>query len=790
MKNVLGFWRVVLVITLILILNFNLFTQVSDKVINIEAGQPVEKKPITLTADLSPNFIFDKIEFAYRTFGESEFKRLEMTVANNKASITIPAEKVVAPYVEYYLLLYVKDAPETETFPIENAVNHPLKLVINPAEIPTYDIVWFSPESDRSSTPEDLLIAFSIPGTDTIIDITATKIYLNDNDITNYAVRSEDMFVVQPENIIPPPTEGAHRLRVEIFGSDGKRLNFISREFSVKQIGQYGFDVTELKYRGSVQIETRNENIGGTKNTYNTGSMNASTNYGDYKAFGNMYITSEEKSDRQPQNRYFIGGESPWFKIGYGDSYPIFPSLIMGGKRIRGLTSNLFLGFFNVDFALGEVAKKVNTLYTEIPFDSVGEYPDKTYIQPEPGIWATVDKAGTFKRSLLAVRPSFGSGESFQLGLSFLKSQDDKNSIKYGLMPQENLVLGSDLLLAFDKRRIELTGQTAFSVTNKDISDGNISDEDLRLLTATQDIDTALIKKMRDIFSNLITVNQHLVPLSVENLPTLSYEAALHLNYFDNQFRFAFLRRGTSFESFGQSYLRTDVSGFNVTDRFRILSNRLFFSLGFEQLSDNLSNLKQASTKFSTLSTTASYYPQQDLPNVSLGYVYASATNNLHRDSSQAADDNTNRFFIQSGYNFEFLERQNVVLNINVSNRDDRTSRDWDTKNFSLSLGLNTYYSFPLQTSFIISFNNSSTKGAKWNYTNLAFTGYYKMLDNRLVFNAGIRSTFGDFKRGVFDLGAQYTIIRNLNIRGQVNLFTYESSKNESVWSLMLRYDI
>jgi hypothetical protein len=787
MKNVLGFGHLILVFTLTLILNFNLSAQVSDKVINIQTDRPVEKKPITLTADLSPNFIFDKIEFAYRTFGESEYKRLEMTIANNKASITIAAEKVAAPYLEYYLLLYIKDAAEPETFPIENPIDHPIKLVINPAEIPTYDIVWISPESDQSSTPEDFLIAFSIPGTDTTIDITATKIYLNDNDITNYAVRSEDMFVVQPENIIPPPTEGTHRLRVDIFSSDGKRLNFISKELSVKQIGQYGFDVTELKYRGSVQIETRNENIGETKNTYNTGSMNASTNYGNYKAFGNMYITSEEKSNRQPQNRYFIGGESPWFKIGFGDSYPIFPNLIMSGKRIRGLTSNLSLGFFNIDFAYGETVRKIQSNVTFIDSTQFGLDSSKTYFQPDSNSWAILNQNGIFKRTITVIRPSFGSGESYQLGFSFLNSKDDKNSIQYGLMPQENLVLGSDLLLAFDKRRIELTGQAAFSVTNKDITKGNISNEDIDSLFKD---DSEQVHKIRDIFSKIITVNENIVPLDLKDLSTLSYEGALSLNYFDNSFKFSYLRRGTSFESFGQSYLRTDVSGFNITDRFRLLNNRLYFSLGFEQLSDNLSNLKQASTKFSTLSTTVSYFPQQNLPNFSLGYVYASANNKLHRDSSEATDDNTNRFFIQTGYNFDFLERQNVVLSINTSNRDDKTRRDWDTKNFSLSLGLNTYYSFPLQTLFSLSYNNSSTRGAEWSYTNLAFTGYYKMLDNRLMLNAGIRSTFGDFKRGVFDLGAQYTIIQNLNVRGQVNLFTYESAKNESVWSLMLRYDI
>lgn len=787
MKNISCVQRLVLIISLTLVLNCILFTQVSDKVVNIQTDQLVEKKPVTLTVDLSPNFIFDKIEFAYRTFGESEFKRLEMIIANNRSSITIPADKVIPPYLEYYLLLYIKDADQAETFPIENPVDHPVKLVINPAEVPSYDIVWISPESDQPSTPEDFLIAFSIPGTDTTIDITATKIYLDNNDITGYAVRSEDLFVIQPENIIPPPTEGTHRLQVEIFGTDGKRLNLISREFSVKQIGKYGFDVTELKYRGSVQFETRNENIGGKNNTYNTGAVNASANYGNIKAGGNMYITSEEKDDRQPQNRYFIGAESPWLKIGYGDSYPTFPNLIMNGKRIRGLTSNLSLGFFNIDFAYGETIRKIQSKVTFIDSTQVGLDSSKTYFQPDSNSWAILNQNGIFTRTITVIRPSFGSGESYQLGFSFLKSKDDKKSIQYGLMPQENLVLGSDLLLAFDRRRIELTAQAAFSVTNKDISRGNISDEDIDSLFKD---DSEQVRKIRDIFSRIMTVNENIVPLNLKDLSTLSYEGALSLNYFDNSFKFSYIRRGAGYESFGQSYIRPDVAGFNVTDRFKLLGNRLFLSLGYEKLSDNTANLKPATTKFSTFSTTASYFPEKKYPNITLGYINASALNNLSRDRSDATDDFTNRFFIQTGYNFEFLERQNVVLSINTSNRDDRTSRNWDTKNFSLSLGLNTYYTFPLQTSFNLSFNNSSTRGAKWNYTNLAFTGYYKMLDNRLTLNAGIRSTFGDFKREVLDFGAQYTIIQNLNIRGQVNLFTYESAKNESVWGIMLRYDI
>ena len=500
-----------------------------------------------------------------------------------------------------------------------------------------------------------------------------------------------------------------------------------------------------------------------------------------------MYLTSEEKNDRQPQNRFFIGAVSPWLKIGYGDSYPMYPSLIMSGKRIRGFTSSLTLGFFNIDFAYGETIRKIQSNVTIIDSTQMGLDASKTYFKPDSNTYAIMNRRGDFTRNLMFIRPSFGSGESYQLGFSVLKSKDDKNSIKYGLEPKENLVIGSDLLLAFDQRRIELTAQTGFSVTNNDISKGNIKDEEIDVLFPDN---KDQVRKVRDIFSKVITVNENVVPLNLKGLPTLSYEGALNLNYFDNLFRFGYMRRGKGYESFGQSYLRTNVSGFNLTDRFRILNNKLFLSLGFEKLSDNVGNMESFTTKFTTISTTASYYPQQDLPNVTLGYVYASAINNLFPDSASATDDNTNRLFLQTSYNFVYLEKQNIALGISTSNRNDRTVRDWDTKNFSLSLGLNTYFSFPLQTSLNISFNNSSTRGSKLNYTNLAMTGYYKLLNDRMYVNAGMRSTFGDIKRNVFDIGLQYTLIRNLSLLGQVSMYSYKSTSSESVWSLMLRYDI
>lgn len=357
-------------------------------------------------------------------------------------------------------------------------------------------------------------------------------------------------------------------------------------------------------------------------------------------------------------------------------------------------------------------------------------------------------------------------------------------------MPQENLVVGSDLFFAFDERRIEFNAQAAFSATNKDISKGTIKDEDIdSLFKSLTEKERDMIRQVKDVLSNFMTINEHIVPLAINNLTTLAYEGSLNLNYLNNSLKFTYLRRGSAYESFGQTYLRNDVQGFNITDRFRTLKNSLLFSFGFEKLSDNTDNSKPTTTSYTTLSGMVSYYPVIDFPNISTGYSYSSAKNNIV-DTVYRTDDFTDRVFVQWGFNFFYLARQNVSLSLSTSNRDDQTKHDIDSKNKSFAFGLNTTYSIPLQSSFNISYNNSLIMKREINYTTISFTVFYKMFENRLQLNTGIRPTFGDIERGVFDIGAQYLLAANFNLLGQLSIYTNKQTKPESVFSLTLRYDI
>ncbi|MDI6803990.1 MAG: hypothetical protein QME58_09120 [Bacteroidota bacterium] len=759
--------------------------QVSDKILSITAPPVSENESIKISAVISPAFVYDKIEVAYRSFGESEFKRIEMQITGNNAVAVIPNSATDTPYFEYFLFIHIPGTDQPETYPVENPTLHPLKLLITPVESHQNIIDWISPATDEAVTPDDLLIAFSVN------NVSALKIFIDDKDFSEYLIKTEDLYIAKLENLPIELNEGKHNIRVELFDSNGKNIYSENRLFSIVLYKESIIKLSSLRYKASLQLESRNENINQKSNAYNRGSINATSDYGILKINGNLYATNEEKADRQPQNRYFIGAEIPWLRAGYGDNYPTFPNLIMNGKRIRGLSTNLTLGFFNFDFVYGDVARKISTKYNVLasPPDSTSD-PNKTYFRLDDGRFAELIKRGEFDRNLFILRPSFGKGNNFLFGLSFLKSKDDMGSIKQGLMPQENLVVGSDLFFAFDQRRIEFNAQVAFSATNKDISKGTIKDEDIdSLLKSLTEEQRDMIRQAKDVLSNFITINEHIVPLALNNLTTLAYEGSLNLNYLNNSLKFTYLRRGSAYESFGQTYLRNDVQGFNITDRFRTLKNSLLFSFGFEKLSDNTDNSKPTTTRYSTLSGMVSFYPVIDFPNLSTGYTYSSAKNNFV-NSIYWTDDFTHRIFVQLGYNFFYLARQNVSMSISTSNRNDQTSRDIDSKNKSLTFGLNTTYSIPLLSSFNISYNNSLILKNEINYTTISFTLFYKMFENRLQLNTSIRPTFGDIQRGAFDIGAQYLLVTNFNVIGQLSIFSNKHTKPESVFSLTLRYDI
>src|SRR5205809_545521 len=83
-----------------------LLAQVSDKISRVTVGRYQQGQPLSIQAELADVAAIDHIEMAYRPFGQTEYKQVEMALTGNVASASIPPGQLAAPFLEYYLSLY------------------------------------------------------------------------------------------------------------------------------------------------------------------------------------------------------------------------------------------------------------------------------------------------------------------------------------------------------------------------------------------------------------------------------------------------------------------------------------------------------------------------------------------------------------------------------------------------------------------------------------------------------------------------------------------------------------
>ena len=363
--------------------------------------------------------------------------------------------------------------------------------------------------------------------------------------------------------------------------------------------------------------------------------------------------------------------------------------------------------------------------------------------------------------------------------------------------PEENLVLGTDFMLAYDSQNIMFTSQAAVSLNNKDISSGTLTDKQIDEIFGSNSnfsIDPSDVKRVRDLIGNFITVNQYLGSWNPQEFASLAAEAALTLNYFNNNVKASYIYRGNDFQSFGQSFLRTDVKGINLVDRIRMIDNKLFLSIGYEELKDNLQKTKVATTTFQTINASISLFPRADFPNITLGYTRNANNNGLSLSDplkkTYVVDDITNRIMLQLSYDINALVKHSSSLSFSTSSKDDNGMMNIDAKFSMGSLNVTSYWTSQLTSLFGIVVNNSELFGKTSSYVTLSFGGKYKLLENKLQLSATLSPSFGDFKRQTLEFIADYNVLANLNLMFQARVFRIPGASTNSIIGLVTRLTI
>jgi len=785
----------------------NIIAQISNVVSEVKIGNAKENEALTLEVRFQQSSSVTKAVIGYRSFGQNEYTQSEMNLQGTSAFFTIPAAEVVPPFIEYYIHFTLTSGVE-ETYPLEFVTSkNPLQITVQGVSGKDKEVIIMSPERNEKILSEEFFISISLLRASNIVNKSATKIYLDNKNITDLALFADDIIIISPENFQIQLKDGLHLVNIELYDTSGALYHSVSSQFIIVNPSYALLGQSAINYNVDLRAESRNENIQSVGTWYNNVNLNVQADYKGVNLLGNIYATSEEKKYLQPNNRYMLSLSTDFGAVTVGDHYPKYPSLVLNGKRLRGFSGEINLGFFNIQTSFGEIDRNIEGKVIQYK-DTLGS----NIIEVDPvknfgNKYAEVE-LGTFKRSLLAIRPSFGRGENFQFGLSFLHAKDETNSIEYGIAPKENLVVGADLMFGFDNQNILFTSQAAFSALNKDISQGSLSDAKIDSVFGPDglNVDPAMIKKVRDALNGIFTVNQNITPLNPKEFPTLAAEAALSFNYFNNYLKGSYIYRGEQYQSFGQSFVRTDVAGFNVLDRLRLFENKFFISAGFENLQDNLQKTKKTTTTYRTLSSSVSYYPRTNLPSIILGYTRLENTNGLSADSMayftdpvsglrpstylSAIKDYTNRISAQLSYNFEWYYRHSVSLSFVNSKRNDQSFANNDITNSSVTVSSGTRWLDNLSSSLNVSINNSKIDTTSFNYISLSLGANYSMMQDKLLLRGSINPSFGDYKRTSLDASALYYIMANLTVQFQVRYLNYDYTSSQLDQITQLPYSV
>lgn len=776
--------------------NIALNAQVSDKVSNVQLGEAKEGQALDFRLELQQGASMSRVTLLYKTFGQTEYKEKEMLVSGSVGTVQIPAAEVSLPYIEYYFRLESRNG-NVETYPLGLPTSGAaLQIAVSAVSPKDKEVIILSPSKGELVTLSDLFISISLMKASDNINPIATKLYLDDIDVTPMAMFAGELIILYPENFPGTISTGAHKLRVDLYDNLGEQYHTLSSDFQVVTTQYADAVASTFKYTGSIEGESRNEQFNDDSEWYNNLTMNFNSTYSgwDIDAYG--YVTSEEKNYLQPQNRFSASVNSDWLELKVGDSYPQMPELIMDGKRIRGVSGALKFGFFNIEAAYGSTRRGLEGNFIEaIPSNSntlesgIIAVDSLKYGQP----YARVE-LGTYSRNLFALRPSFGARENFQLGFSYLHGKADIESIELGANPKENVVLGTDLFVGLDDQRITFTGEIAASLMNEDISVGEFTDAQIDSVFGSDsyfDADPEMIKDIKNYLGNFITVNQYLGPLNPQEFASMAAEAAINLNYFNNNVRASYIYRGNEFNSFGQSYLRTDVKGINITDRIRMFDNKVFLSVGYEKLEDNLQETKVATTKYETINTSISIFPRANFPNITLGFTHYNNNNGLSiidpDVQNYAIDDATNKFTASLSYDIEVGVKHSTSLSFLTSTREDNSLLNTDASFLSTSLSVSSYWNTDFTSYFSAVIYNSEIAGLEYNYSSISIGAKYRLLEDKLLLNANISPSFGDFERQAFDFTGEYFIYENFSLMFQARLYRIPDQSTNSIFGLMTR---
>lgn len=771
----------------------------------------------------------------YKNEGDLGYSQKEIGYQNGLFTAIVAPEDLLGSSFEYYFQLSLRNQDQDifypENLPSENPIQVNIVEGVEEEELPKaegIDYSVLSPRPGNGLAQNDVFIAVALFYDINEVEQGEFQLLLNGLDVTAFADTSDYFISYVPKGL----RQGSYTVQLNYITS-GETYQVVSWEFKVvdPRKASYKGLTPRLIPTGRVELTARNQTISGDLNNAYTGRSYLNGSYGLFKYSANGFITSQESARLQPQNRFGLKlSLGKWWNFEAGHVYPNMSKFTISGRRMYGINTSLHVlwDVINVRFIYGELSRKVTNLYSSIEVDTViaGGIPqDTTYTlgYEETG-------RGTFARKIIGGRIGLGDPKKFQLGIQAMKVEDDTTSlfnvIDYtdlqaapqflsGLTfedqiklqenpdllrvqggsprPKGNFVAGIDLGFRLAKNKIRFKTETVASALNNDIYGGPLDS-----LRAADIGFEGLEQSDLDILTSLaqfIIVNENMsvIPIRVKGFGTDSSEAEaffptgilgsdteLSVVYPKNTLSIQYRWVGPEFVSLANSTIRKDIAGFTISDRFRLLQNQLYVTLGLEALNDNVTNSKEATTNTLSYRSNVSWYPiKSNLPKVSVGFRYRTRENGVERFNSEVpvgletsavqnlriveGENGTDTLTTtvprnNSTLNLSFSVTQQVrladmvhdaTLNISSLNTKDDVFAFGDAKNASVSLNIGTRFeTIPLRTQFGMTFNKTQSGNGQLDIDifGMYAGGSYFMLDGKLTLTSRLAFTNNNSK--------------------------------------------
>ncbi len=599
---------------------------------------------------------------------------------------------------------------------------------------PQAPILILSPEPMSTVAANEATIAASFdPGMN--IAPASVRIALNGRELTARAEISAFLISLNPGALKP----GEYRVSIRANNAAGKRVAPANWQFKVSGEAAAGEEETQQQRAvasGVAYVDLQHEKFNGTSFDNNVLGGNLSGQNGKLSYDASVYLTSLEDGNFQPRHRFVLSAGLPWLNVTLGDATPYLNELVLWGRRVRGVQAGLKTGIINLDFVTGQTVRDVT-----------------------PVVVGGVLQTGTFGQSLWALRPSFG-GKNFQIGLMLMKAQDDTNSIKVntaGVTPRGNLVAGADLSMSFSRNRVQIKAAVAHALVANNISLPILGKDTIdSLYNVDLPFDPANLQ-------NLIIINESLAPLDPRGGTGLAYQAGAQLNLFNHFLNFGIKQIGSQYVSFGHTFLRKDIRGFYINDNFRMLRNRLFFTLGFERYRDHFDTIdSNPSTALNTVQLGFAINWSPNWPSLNFNFRNHARNNDIIDTTMVGAtvldrreDNRTRDFSVLLNQDFRALNLMHTVsLGVTSSSRVDRFANQRvnnqglpliasDVVSSLTSITVRTRYNVPLISTVMFATNSNRAGGLQspFKYNSLNAQAEYRFPKPQLRTYAGLRYT-------------------------------------------------